>query len=76
MGGAGTAVLEALQAMSLRVPVLGLGFDDVFTAHGDPGVLMKQLGLTALGIRAAIEVRWPGLAPDMPSTLVPFKRVG
>ena len=76
MGGAGTAVLEALQAMSLRVPVLGLGFDDVFTAHGDPGVLMKQLGLTAPGIRAAIEVRWPGLAPDMPSTLVPFKRVG
>ena len=62
MGGAGTAVMEALQAMSRQVPVLQLGFDDAFTAHGDPATLMAQQGLTASGIQVAIERRWPDWA--------------
>jgi 1-deoxy-D-xylulose-5-phosphate synthase len=73
MGGAGTAVMEALQSLSISMPVLNLGFDDAFTAHGDPGKLMAQYGLTAPGIQTAIEDKWPGLAGHA-STLVPLRK--
>jgi 1-deoxy-D-xylulose-5-phosphate synthase len=58
MGGAGSAVLETLQSLGLNLPVLCLGVPDVFTAHGDPKVLLQQLGLDAHGILASIEARW------------------
>jgi deoxyxylulose-5-phosphate synthase len=38
---------------------LVIGFEDAFTEHGDPGVLMQQYGLTASGIQQRIEARWP-----------------
>ena len=59
MGGAGSAVMEALQDMEIARHVLVIGFEDAFTEHGDPGVLMQQYGLTASGIQQRIEARWP-----------------
>jgi 1-deoxy-D-xylulose-5-phosphate synthase len=59
MGGAGSAVIESLQDMEISRQVLVMGFEDVFTEHGDPGVLMQQYGLTASGIQQRIETRWP-----------------
>ena len=57
MGGAGSAVLEALQAAGLQRSVLVLGLDDTFTEHGDPAHLMALQGLDANGIEAAVRLR-------------------
>jgi 1-deoxy-D-xylulose-5-phosphate synthase len=54
MGGAGSAVGEALQAMGLVKPLLQLGLPDVFIEHGDPVKLLGMQGLDALGIEASI----------------------
>ena len=59
MGGAGSAVLEALQDTGLSNQVLVMGFEDEFTEHGDPVQLMQQYGLTANGITKSIQARWP-----------------
>jgi 1-deoxy-D-xylulose-5-phosphate synthase len=61
MGGAGSAVLEALAAGGLAKPVLQLGLPDVFIEHGDPAVLMALQGLDAPGIEAAILKRFGAL---------------
>jgi len=58
MGGAGSAVLEALQDLQQPKPVLILGIGDVFTEHGDPVKLLAELGLDAAGIQASIEKRF------------------
>ena len=58
MGGAGSAVLEALQHMQIQKPVLNLGVADVFTEHGDPVKLLAELGLDAPGIEASIRQRF------------------
>ncbi|MFN5046509.1 1-deoxy-D-xylulose-5-phosphate synthase [Roseateles sp.] len=58
MGGAGSAVLEALQAAGLNVPVLQLGLPDEFIEHGDPAKLMSQCGLDAAGIEQSILKRF------------------
>ncbi len=58
MGGAGTAVLEALHAAGLQLPVLQLGLRDEFIEHGDPAKLMSMQGLDAAGIQAAITQRF------------------
>ena len=59
MGGAGSAVTEALQAMQITRPVLQLGLPDVFIEHGDPAKLLALQGLDAAGIEAQIRQRWP-----------------
>ena len=61
MGGAGSAVLEALQDLQQPKPVLVLGIGDVFTEHGDPAKLLAELGLDAAGIQASIEKRFATL---------------
>jgi len=58
-GGAGTAVLEALQDMGIVKPVLVMGFEDVFTEHGDPKGLMQHYGLTATGMLQRVAQAWP-----------------
>ncbi len=58
MGGAGSAVLEALQAAGLDVPVLVLGLPDVFVEHGDPARLLAMCGLDAAGIEQSILKRF------------------
>jgi len=62
MGGAGSAVSEALQAAGVLKPLLQLGLPDVFIEHGDPGKLLSLQGLDAAGIQASIEQRFPELA--------------
>ena len=62
MGGAGSAVLEALAQAGCQTPVLTLGIPDVFTEHGDPLKLLAQLGLDAAGIEASVRRRFPDLA--------------
>ena len=61
MGGAGSAVLEALQVLQQPKPVLVLGIGDVFTEHGDHAQLLAELGLDAAGIQASIEQRFATL---------------
>jgi 1-deoxy-D-xylulose-5-phosphate synthase len=58
MGGAGSAVGEALQQLNLQRSVLQLGLPDVFIEHGDPAKLLALQGLDAAGIDASIRQRW------------------
>jgi len=58
MGGAGSAVAEALAAKGLSKPLLQLGFEDGFIEHGDPAHLMSLQGLDAVGIQASIQKRF------------------
>jgi 1-deoxy-D-xylulose-5-phosphate synthase len=64
MGGAGSAVAEALAAAGVTVPLLHLGLPDQFIEHGDPGKLLSLCGLDAVGIEAAI-VRRFGPSPAL-----------
>jgi 1-deoxy-D-xylulose-5-phosphate synthase len=59
MGGAGSAVAEALQTLQITRPVLHLGLPDVFIEHGDPAKLLSMQGLDAAGIEKSIGQRWP-----------------
>ncbi len=61
MGGAGSAVAEALHAAGLTVPLLQLGLDDKFIEHGDPAHLLKLQGLDAPAMLAAIQLRFGAL---------------
>ena len=61
-GGAGSGVLELLQAEGITLPVLQLGLPDAFQAHGSREELLAEAGLDVAGIRAAVLRRWPGLA--------------
>jgi len=54
MGGAGSAVCEALVHMKLEKRVLLLGLPDRFIDHGDPARLLASVGLDAEGIRASV----------------------
>jgi len=59
MGGAGSAVCEALAALKVEKPVLLLGLPDRFIDHGDPARLLASVGLDAEGIRASIQKAMP-----------------
>ncbi|MBC7703672.1 MAG: 1-deoxy-D-xylulose-5-phosphate synthase [Rhodoferax sp.] len=59
MGGAGSAVGEALQAAALLRPILHLGLPDKFIEHGDPARLLALHGLDATGMLASIQARFP-----------------
>jgi 1-deoxy-D-xylulose-5-phosphate synthase len=58
MGGAGSAVTEALNAAGVTMPVLQLGLPDQFVDHGDQATLLAGLGLDAKGIEASIRTRF------------------
>ncbi len=57
MGGAGSAVAEALAASGIVKPLLQLGLPDKFIDHGDAQQLLAQCGLDAAGIAASIRQR-------------------
>ncbi len=61
MGGAGSAVLEALAAAGLVKPLLQLGLRDEFIEHGDPAKLLALQGLDARGIEASVSQRFAAL---------------
>ena len=56
-GGAGSAVVEALAADGIAVPVLTLGLPDHFVEHGDPQQLLIDCGLDGEGIARAVRER-------------------
>ncbi len=58
MGGAGSAVLEALAEAGIDIPVLVLGLPDRFIDHGDPALLLSQCGLDAAGIEHSVRERF------------------
>ncbi|HET9581047.1 MAG TPA: 1-deoxy-D-xylulose-5-phosphate synthase [Usitatibacter sp.] len=57
MGGAGSAVAEALCADGIATPVLMMGLPDAFVEHGDPQQLLADCGLDAAGIVRAVRAR-------------------
>ena len=69
MGGAGSAVLQALADARIEVPVLTLGLPDVFVEHGEPAKLLAQCGLDAAGIESSILRRF-GSLPTLLKTAV------
>ena len=70
MGGAGSAVLEALQAAQLQKPVLQLGLPDRFIEHGDPAKLLSMQGLDAAGIEHSVRERFAALVARAPTLKV------
>ena len=56
-GGAGSAVLEALQAHRVAANVLCIGLPDSFVKHGTQAEIRAELGLDAAGIEAQIRIR-------------------
>ena len=56
-GGAGSAVGEALAALSVPAEILMLGLPDRFVEHGDSGQLLADCGLDAAGIARTVRER-------------------
>ena len=75
MGGAGSAVSEALQAAGVVKPVLHLGLPDEFIEHGDPAKLMAMQGLDAAGIEASVVARFGDLMAANQAVKVTLKSV-
>jgi 1-deoxy-D-xylulose-5-phosphate synthase len=61
MGGAGSAVAEALAARGIARPLLQLGLPDRFIDHGDQAQLLASVGLDGAGILASVRARLAGL---------------
>jgi len=59
MGGAGSAVCEALNALGLEKRVLLLGLPDRFVEHGDPAKLLASVGLDRDGILKSVGAAIP-----------------
>lgn len=55
IGGAGAAVMEVLQSLSLNPTTLCLGLPDKFIEHGVHETMLANCGLNADGIAVAIE---------------------
>ena len=66
MGGAGSAVAEALNAAGVQRPLLQLGLPDTFIEHGDPARLLALQGLDAAGIERSIAERFAAPATALP----------
>jgi 1-deoxy-D-xylulose-5-phosphate synthase len=62
MGGAGSAVAEAMATLGLQKPLLMLGLPDHFIDHGDTAKLLASVGLDAAGIERAVRERFADLA--------------
>jgi len=61
MGGAGSAVMEALQEQALSIPTLCLGLPDRFIEHGVHETMLAQCGLDTTGIVKSIQSRLTSL---------------
>jgi 1-deoxy-D-xylulose-5-phosphate synthase len=56
-GGAGSGVVELIEANGIAVPVLLLGLPDAFLEQGDSAILLQECGLTKDGIVGRIRTR-------------------
>jgi 1-deoxy-D-xylulose-5-phosphate synthase len=61
MGGAGSAVAEAMAEEGVVRPLLQLGLPDRFIDHGDQAQLLRDAGLDAAGIERSVRARFEGL---------------
>jgi 1-deoxy-D-xylulose-5-phosphate synthase len=61
MGGAGSAVMEALQKQGQNIAVLNLGLPDRFIDQGDPSQQLASCGLDVEGILQSIQQRLVGI---------------
>ena len=61
MGGAGSAVGEALAAAGIQRPLLQLGLPDRFIDHGEQAQLLRAIGLDGPGIEASVRARFGDL---------------
>ncbi len=55
MGGAGSAVCEALSTLKAKNQVLLLGLPDRFIHHGDSAKLLASVGLDAKGVESSVK---------------------
>lgn len=58
MGGAGSAVNEALASLGINQKILNLGLPDRFIEHGDPAKLLSMCGLDSAGIEQSIRAQF------------------
>ena len=58
MGGAGSAVAEALAGSSIVKPILQLGLPDRFIDHGEQAQLLRREGLDGPGIEKSVRERF------------------
>jgi len=58
MGGAGSAVGEALVAAGIQIPLLHLGIPDRFIEHGSRDTCLAAAGLDLAGLTASIDQWW------------------
>jgi 1-deoxy-D-xylulose-5-phosphate synthase len=58
MGGAGSAVAEALTSAGIQIPMLQLGIPDKFIEHGSRDTCLAAAGLDLAGLTASIERWW------------------
>ena len=76
MGGAGSAVGEALAAAGVVRPLLHLGLPDAFIEHGDPAKLLGLQGLDAAGIEASVRARFAPVVSAAASAAPALKLIG
>jgi 1-deoxy-D-xylulose-5-phosphate synthase len=67
MGGFGSSVLEALEEMECRTPVVRIGWPDHFIEHGKVEALREKYGVS---VEEALAQLMPTLAPRKRRTLV------
>ena len=61
MGGAGSAVMEALQTLQISTNTLCLGLPDTFIEHGNHEAMLANCGLDSEGIQQSIEKKLSAL---------------
>ena len=64
MGGAGSAVGEALAAAGVQVPLLQLGIPDKFIDHGSRDTCLAAAGLDLAGLTASVDRWWSQLTQE------------
>jgi len=58
MGGAGSAVGEALAAAGIQIPLLQIGIPDRFIEHGSRDTCLAAAGLDLAGLNSRVDVWW------------------
>jgi 1-deoxy-D-xylulose-5-phosphate synthase len=64
MGGAGSAVGEALAAAGVQIPLLQLGIPDKFIEHGSRETCLADAGLDFAGLNTSIDHWWTPQAQE------------
>jgi 1-deoxy-D-xylulose-5-phosphate synthase len=76
MGGAGSAVAEALAEEGIVKPLMQLGLPDRFVDHGEQAQLLRALGLDGSGIERSVRERFGDLLAGGSPRLVSSRQAG